>query len=97
MARRAPQLSCPNRPDWPEKALHVGLAHVTPARRHVVELAGLHPRFEHTHLLVQLLEIVHDEQQRLVVVDLEVLVDDPLELQRIALHGSLDTLCTISP
>jgi hypothetical protein len=32
-------------------------------------------------------EVVYDEQQRLVVIDFEVLVDDPFQLQRVALRA----------
>ena len=33
-----------------------------------------------------MIEGIHDEQQRLVVIDLEALIDGPFQLDRIALH-----------
>ena len=56
------------------------------ARRDVVELACAHPSLQPVHQLEEVLERVHDEQQRLVVVDLGSLVDQPFELRRIPLH-----------
>src|SRR5687768_1556127 len=69
-----------------EEALQVRLLDLRLARRDVVELAFLHPLFEALDLAEEVLEGVDDEQQGLVVIDLEVLVDHPLELEREALH-----------
>ena len=46
-----------------------------------------HPLFELAQQVEQVLEVIHHEEQRLVVIDLEVLVHDPFHLDRMALHG----------
>src|SRR5579863_6858707 len=70
-----------------EETLHIGLAHRRLARRHVVQLSSTHPRFEFADQFKQMLERLDREQQWLMTVDLEALVDDPLELEWVPLHG----------
>ncbi len=64
----------------------------------VVELAAADPVFELVDQLVEVLERVDDEQQRLVVVDLEVLVDHPLDAGTgSAARRGASIACSISP
>ena len=52
-------------------------------RSYMVQLPGFHPPLKFIHQTVQVIEGIDDEQQRLVVVDLEPLVDRPFELNGI--------------
>ena len=69
-----------------EKTLHVGLTHLPPAGRHIVEFARFHPPLQFAHQVEEVIEIVHHKEQRLVTVDFKVLVDHPLQLQWVPLH-----------
>src|SRR3954470_420526 len=74
-----------------QKAAKIGLADRRLSGRDVVQPALPHPVLQLGDQLEQVVERVHDEQQRLIVVDLEVLVHHPLQLDRIALHhGRVD-------
>jgi len=77
----------------PGAFIFVRCAELTTQYRHVVEAPRTHPLLQLAHQLEQVVEAVHHEEQRLVVVDLEVLVDDPLELDGVALHlGRVDAV-----
>ena len=67
------------------KAGKIGFIHGRLAWGDIVKFAGSHPVFELIHHAVEVLEKIDDEEQRLIVVDFKGLVDDPFELQRIAL------------
>src|SRR5947209_4615253 len=69
-----------------EEAPEVPLVHGGLAGRHVVQLAVSHPAFEGVNQAEEVVEGIHHEKERLVMVDLETLVDDPLQLDRVALH-----------
>src|ERR1700733_6968612 len=69
-----------------QEAFQIFFVHRGFARRNVAEFAGFHPVFELIHQAEQMVERIHDEQQRLVVIDLETLIDGPFELDRIALY-----------
>src|SRR6476620_532040 len=69
-----------------EEALEVLFDDYRLARGDVAQLAVFHPLLQPVDQAEQVIEGIHDEQQRLVVVDLESLVDSPLELDRIALY-----------
>src|SRR5579884_4131513 len=69
-----------------QEALQVRLADRRLAGRHIVELAGKHPLFQIADEVEEVVERVHDKEQRLVVIDLERLVDRPLQPNRIPLH-----------
>src|SRR5207245_8662121 len=84
-------------PGGVEKALYSGPSHARFARRDVIEFAVLHPLLEPVHEAKQVIERVDDEQQRLVMMDLERLVDRPLELDRVALHvGRIDRVLDLA-
>src|SRR5690242_13571659 len=69
-----------------QKTLQIRLTDRRLARRHVVQPSVAHPPLELTHQIEEMVEGVDDEQKRLIVIDLEVLVDDPLQLDGIALN-----------
>src|SRR5688572_8396400 len=74
-----------------QKAAKIRLAHRRLPWSYVVETPIPHPSLELADQIEEVIERVHDEQQRLVVVDLEVLVDHPLQLDGIPLHlGRID-------
>ena len=56
------------------------------ARADVAHSPLEHPLGQPVDLPEEMLEGIDDEEQRLVVVDLEVLVDHPIELEGIALY-----------
>ncbi len=68
-----------------KEGCQVALADRGLPRADIVEPAGLHPFRQPAHFTEEMVEGIHDEEQRLVVIDLEVLVDDPFELERKAL------------
>lgn len=69
-----------------EKALKILLVHCRLTRRDVVQLSVTHPFLQLIHQAEQVVERIHNEQQRLVMIDLESLIDRPFKLNRIALH-----------
>ena len=68
-----------------EEARHIGFSNKRFARCDVIELTVEHPTLEFADQIVEMFERFDNEQQWLVVVDLEGLVDDAFEFQRIAL------------
>lgn len=59
----------------------------------VVEFAFFHPEFEEVDLGEDVVEGIGDEEEGLVVVDFEVLVDDPFELEGVSLNiGGFDAV-----
>ena len=82
---------------WRKLARSVSLTSGSPGAT-LSSLPATHPLLELVHQREQVLERIDDEEQRLVVVDLEVLVDDPLDLEREALHRRATSIaCAISP
>ncbi len=74
-----------------QKALQIAFVHCGFAGRDVVEFTCAHPQFQLVHQAEQMIEGIHNKQQRLVVVDLETLVNRPFQLNRIALDlGRID-------
>ena len=69
-----------------EEAAQVAFSDVGKPRRDVEQLAGAHPAFELVDQTEQVIEAIDYEQDRLVVVDLRHLIDDPLELDRVPLR-----------
>src|SRR6266850_3113511 len=69
-----------------KEALQIVLVHAWLTGRHVVQLAGLHPLFKFVYQTEQVIERIDYEKQRLVMIDLERLIDRPFELNRKALH-----------
>src|SRR5215471_16320094 len=68
------------------EAFQIAIVHLRLARGDVAQLAFAHPLFQPVHQAEEMIERVHDEQQRLVMIDFEGLVDGPLELEGIALN-----------
>ena len=68
-----------------EETAQVGLADRRLASGYVVESALEHPPFELTNELEQVVEGFHREQERLLMIDLEILIDHPFELDGIPL------------
>src|ERR1041385_8244533 len=80
-----------------QETLDIGRAHLGLAGGDVVELPLLHPLLELADQVEEVVERVDDEEEGLVVIDLEVLVDHPLELDRIALdQGALDAVLALA-
>ena len=96
-----PQNDCLGRPGcisaYRRKLFRSDFFHSGFSRRDVVQFACLHPLFQTVHQAEKMLEGLHDEQQRLIVVDLESLIDCPFELHRIALDFGDSIACWISP
>src|SRR5262245_32058031 len=74
---------------FPERGVEetgdIGLGDLWFTGSDIVESAFTHPGLQCADQCKQVLKGVDIEQQRLVVVDLKVLIDDPLQLERIAL------------
>src|ERR1044071_394401 len=68
-----------------QETLDVRLAHLRLAGGDVVELPLLHPPLELADQVEEMVERVDHEEEGLVMVDLEVLVHHPLELDGVAL------------
>src|SRR4051812_40352396 len=80
-----------------QKTLEIRLANGRLARRHVVQSALLHPSLQLAYQFKQVVERIDDKEQRLIVVDLKVLVDDPLELNGVSLYlGRVDRIRNLS-
>src|SRR5206468_9568228 len=69
-----------------QKTLQVLLVDRRLAAAHVVELSFLKPFVKRIHQLEDMLKRIGDKQQRLIMIDLKILVDHPFQLKRIALH-----------
>ena len=77
-----------------QEALQIDLVDLGLARRDLVKLAGFHPGFELIHQAEEVIEGVHDKQQRLIVIDVEGLVpvdDYTLEVSSPGLDRKLAT------
>src|SRR5579885_502458 len=68
------------------EALEVPLADLGQSGRHVIQFSFAHPFLQPVHEFEEMVEAVHDKQQRLIMVDLCNLIYDPFYLERIALH-----------
>src|SRR5918994_4883235 len=80
-----------------QKAPQIRLADGRLPRCYVVQPPFSHPLLQLAHQFEQVIERVDDEQQRLIAIDLEVLVDHPFELHGVALHlGGVDVVCYLS-
>ena len=67
-------------PGGVQETLQVAFGNFRQTGRHVVQLAFAHPTLQLVHQVEQVFEGVDREQQRLLVVDLRTLVDDPFHL-----------------
>ena len=80
-----------------QKTLQIAFVHCGFAGRDIVEFTLAHPPFQLVHQAEQMIEGIHNEQQRLVVVDLETLVDRPFQLNRVALDlGRIDRVLDLA-
>src|ERR1041385_2352251 len=80
-----------------QETLDVRLAHLGLTGGDVVELPLLHPPLELADQVEKVVEGIDHEEEGLVMVDLEVLVHDPLELDGVALHqGALDAVLDLA-
>src|SRR4051812_41757747 len=69
-----------------QKAAQVGLADSGLSGGDVIQSSAPQPVLELIHQAEQMIEAVHDEQQRLIMIDLKALVYQPFDLQRISLY-----------
>src|SRR4051794_34731213 len=69
-----------------QKTSQVGLTDRRFSRGDIIQPALLHPLLQFSDQIKKMIEGIDDEEQWLVMIDFEILIDDPFELDRIALY-----------